>query len=154
MLVNEVYLMAEAFRLPTPPPFSAPLLVLTRHKSTLRFLKWLFFFCYICSLFSELEPAFLTFWTFVFIHKGNFKNCSGLRFWHLAPLIATIRQEQRSEVHLATASTFHNRIQSRKIGWFSSQAFSQEIKPCMYVFPHTLNFLPVQLKSVCIVFVK
>lgn len=153
MLVNEVYLMPEAFRFPTPTPVLCS--SLGPHKSTLRFLKWLFFFpCYICPLFSELEPAFLTFWTFVFIHKGNFKNCSGLHFWHLAPQIATIRQEQRSEVHLATVSTFHNRIKSRKIGWFSIQAFAQEIKPCMYVFPHTLNFLPVQLKSVCIVFIK
>lgn len=135
-----------------PPPFSAPLLVLTKAHSD--FLNGFFFPCYICPLFSELEPAFLTFWTFVFIHKGNFKNCSGLHFWHLAPQIATIRQEQRSEVHLATASTFHNRIKSRKIGWFSIQAFAQEIKRCMYVFPHTLNFLPVHLKSVCIVFIK
>lgn len=76
---------------------------------------WFCFCCYICSLFSELEPSFSTFWTFVFIHKGNFKSSSGLHFWHLTPQIAPIRQEQRSEVRWQQSPPFTTNL--NHINW-------------------------------------
>lgn len=121
-----------------PSPISASLGALTNHSSTHSDFLSAFFCCHICSLFSELEPALLTFWTFVFIHKGNFKSSCGFHFWHPAPQISTIRQEQRSKVHLAAVSAFQSGAKSCQIGYFPSRHSLEKESP-VCVFPHTLT---------------
>lgn len=162
MLVSEVYLMLGGPVSPPPPPLCPPLLSVPLSlfswssqdtKAHSDFFNVFFPPSCICSFFSELPPALLTFWTFGFIQRGNFKNCAGLHFWHFAPQLGAIRQEQRTEVHLAAALPFSTELKHVKSVLFHSGALWRNKTLYVCLPPHS-HFLPAQLKSVPLVFIQ
>lgn len=149
MLISEVSLMLGGWPAPAPsyppPLLLVPLLSGSSQdtKAHSDFFSAFFFFSpfypgYICSLFSELAPALLTFWTLGFIRRGNFKNCAGLCFGTFLLRELLIRAENQSA--FGRSLTFPNRTGSHKIGFFPFRRSLEKQNPAR-TSPPTLSLL-------------